>query len=123
MKNLIIVASVFFAIGANAQVKKAAPAKVVAKTEEVTVKSQFSAEEAGKKDAADVATFIPMSPELQLKLENIFKTRHKMLVNNLSEERKQILNKSIETKLESALGPVDFQKLKSNPKLMNTLLK
>lgn len=121
MKNLIIAASVFFAIGATAQTKKPVQAQQTLKTEVVSP-VKLSPEEAGKKDAANLAAFITVSPEMLVRLEHLFKTKHKMLANELTAERKQIVAQTIEKKLESSLPGPDFEKLKGNTKLYQTLI-
>lgn len=120
MKNLIIAASLFFAIGATAQTKKSVPSQTAAANVVSPVK--LNAEEAGKKDAANVAAFVTVSPESLVKLEQLFKTKHKMLDGDLSTERKQIISKSIEKKLESIIYGADMEKLKANTKLYQSLI-
>lgn len=121
MKNLIIVASVFFAIGATAQTKKPVQAQQTVKTA-IVEPVKLSAEEAGKRDAANLAAYITVTPETLVRLERLFKTKHKMLAEGLTEERKQIVAQNIEKKLESAISGQDLEKLKANTKLFQSLV-
>jgi hypothetical protein len=116
MKNLFIAASLFFALGVSAQETK----QPVAATQKVET---VNYDDMAKKNAADLAAFIPMSQDQQNIFTELFRTKFNMLHGSgeLTEERKQVIYNQIERKLEATLDGPDFSKVKANTKLFNEL--
>src|SRR6187402_334114 len=125
MKNLIIALSLFFALGANAQAKKAkasvAPAKTI--TAPVATAPKLSNEEAAKKNIQDLTAFVTLTPEKQASLTELFKTKQRMMTEAGTAERKQIVSEIISRKLEATLDGDTFTKVNSNTALYQSLIK
>jgi len=122
MKNLIIALSLFFALGANAQAKKTAPAKPAAA--KPVVASRIPNDEAAKKNVADLSNFITLTDERKAVFQELFTTKYRMLLNNgeLSAERKVYVSQIIERKIEASLDAETFQKVKANTVLFQSLI-
>lgn len=123
MKNLIIALSLFFALGANAQTKKVAPAKPAA-TATPIVKTRPANDEAAKKNVEDLSKVITLTDERKAVFQELFTTKYRMLYNNgeLSAERKAYVSQIIEKKIEASLDAESFQKVKANTALFQSLV-
>ncbi len=118
MKNLIIALALFFAIGVNAQTQKTVPKKEV-----TTVK--MTPEMSAKKNVADIVAFTPLNAQTQASLQELFTTKYKMLTEagELSPERKASVSQSVDLKMQSILDLNTYEKIKSNTKLYDSLIK
>lgn len=126
MKNLIIALSLFFALGANAQAKKAKATVTPVKTSApaVVAAPKLSNEAAAKKNIQDLTAFVTLKPETQASLTELFKTKQRMMTDaGASEERKQIVSEIISRKLEATLEADTFAKVKANTALYQSLIK
>lgn len=121
MKNLIIALSVFFALGANAQAKKAVVKKAPVAVQQAAP-AKLTNDDAAQKDVNDLNAFTPIKPGKQADLLGLFKTKRKMLDRvGDSPERKEVIYKSIEAKLEASLDGPTFEKIKANTALFQQL--
>lgn len=125
MKKIITLFAIMLAFGinANAQQKKAASANPAAAANQVKAEKKASFSEAALKDIATLSDYVKITSQQELALKSLFETKHTMYANDLSEERKTILVKNLESKLSSILGDDSFAKIQSNTQLMNVLLK
>ena len=125
MKNLIIALSLFFALGANAQAKKAKATVVPAKTISTpAVAPKLSNEAAAKKNIQDLNAFVTLTPEKQASLTELFVTKQRMMTDaGDSADRKKIVSEIIERKLEATLDGPTFTKVKANTALYQSLIK
>lgn len=116
MKNLIIALSLFFALGANAQTKKAAVKKQV-------VTEKVSNEAAAQKNITALAAFTPLKPEMQNMLLELFTTKFRMLNDGteVTLERKNYVSEVVTRKLEATLDAATFEKIKANKALFQSL--
>jgi hypothetical protein len=122
MKNLIIAFSLFFAVGASAQAKKAVTStKTVTKTT-VAVAPQLSNLEKAQKDMAALNAFTPISAEKQAMFTELFTTKYKMMDQaGDSAERKQTVSDIIARKIEASIDAMTYEKIKSNTVLFKKL--
>lgn len=120
MKNLIIALSLFFAIGAVAQTKKSSKTAI----KKVEVQKELPSPEVGAlKNITDLEKFTPLKPEMKVMLQELFKTKYYMLKDaGDSAERKGIVSKSIEAKLQSTVDGATFNKIKANKVLFESLV-
>lgn len=125
MKKIITLFAIMLAFGvnANAQQKKAASANPAAATNQVKAEKKANFSEAALKDIATLSDYVKVTPQQEVALKSLFEAKHTMYANDLSEERKTILVKNLESKLSSILGDDSFAKIQSNTQLMNVLLK
>ena len=120
MKKLIIVFSVFFALGATAQTNKVAVKK--ASSPAVVATQKVSPEVAAKKNIAELDAFTPITAEMKPILLELFTTKYTMLSDTeLSAERKSYIAEMISRKLEATLDNSTFEKIKSNAELFKKL--
>ena len=117
MKNIIVVLALFFAIGINAQTKKAT------RTETVST-AKLTPEMAATKNVTDLSAFTPLDSKTSALMQNVFISKYDALFNNsnLSAERKSALSESISSQMESVLGKTTFEKVKANTKLYDSLI-
>ena len=127
MKNLIIALSLFFALGANAQAKKAKATITPVKTTTATTVAaapKLTGEAAAKKNIQDLTAFVTLTPEKQASLTELFKTKQRMMTDaGDSAERKQVVSEIIGRKLEATLDSETFAKVKGNNTLYQSLVK
>ncbi|MDI1257283.1 MAG: hypothetical protein PSV16_14410 [Flavobacterium sp.] len=124
MKNLIIALSLFFALGANAQAKKAIVTPVKTPAPAVVAAPKLSNEAAAKKNIQDLTAFVTLKTETQASLTELFKTKQRMMTEaGDSAERKQIVSEIISRKLEATLEADTFAKVKANTTLYQSLIK
>ncbi len=126
MKNLIIALSLLFAVGATAQVKKAAPkAKpVAAKT---VAPAPMSDEARVQKNLKDLNAATPLTDDQKEMFKGLFVRKYEMYHTEaggqeLSAERKAIVAKIIERKLEASLDGNSFAAIKANNVLFSSLI-
>ncbi len=119
MKKLIIVFSLFFALGVSAQDRKTATANTAS-----SVKANPSKEEIAKSNLANLVSFVPIDGEKQHMLFDLFVTKNKMLnaEGTPSAEKKAEVARIIERKLEATLDGPTFAKVKANTELFNSLV-
>lgn len=117
MKNIFVALTLFFALGASAQVKKT--------TVKETPVKEVTAIEAGQKDFDALNAFISVKESAKANLVKLFETKHREMktVATLSEERKTILSQYIAGRLEMLLGAEDYAKVKGNTALFTKLTK
>ncbi|MGK4567135.1 hypothetical protein [Flavobacterium sp. 3HN19-14] len=124
MKNLIIALSLFFALGANAQAKKAKATAAPAKAIPATVAPKLTGEAAAKKNIQDLAAFVTLTPEKQASLTELFVTKQRMMTEaGASAERKEVVSEIIGRKLEATLDGETFAKVKANTTLYQSLIR
>lgn len=105
-----------FGYTANAQQRKAtAPVQQQASVDEAAVKT------AAAKDVKALGEFIDLTSDQQTAFKGLFEYKHRLLAENLSQERKDILAEQIELKIKATVSPDQVGKLDENPKLMNIL--
>ena len=123
MKKFILAITILvFSINSNAQVKKAVVTKSTTST--TTVNSNKATNEVkAQKNVADLKAFTPLTDEMSSILLGLFKTKFNMLDDAGSTiERRQVVNKIIERKLDSTLDGATFEKVKSNATLFKSLV-
>jgi hypothetical protein len=116
MKNLLIILTLFFALGVNAQINTSSVTK--------TVSQSISPEAAAKSNLDAVNKFIKIDKKTQDALLGIFKSKYEILFNNknMSAERKKTLSESISSQMETVLGKENFRLVKSNKSLYEKLI-
>lgn len=117
MKNIFVALALFFALGASAQVKKAA-------VKETPVKV-LTADEAAQKDLDALNAFLPLSENVKPNVLKLLVTKHRTLKSDptLSEGRKSYLAEYNASRLELLLGAEDYAKVKGNATLFSKLTK
>lgn len=83
-----------------------------------------SARDLGKEDAYALTEYLQISGPIVTDLANLFTEKHEiLLIDGISEERKQILSEVIENKLAATLDASQLAKLKADETLYKKLLK
>lgn len=79
-------------------------------------------ESLAKKDTHEIAQYLKLSGEVLNDLQTIFKEKHQILsTEGISEERKIVLTRFVETKLNSLLSTEQVEKLKLDERLYKKL--
>lgn len=120
MKNLFVVLSFFLVLAASAQAKR----QVKNELKKVEFqKEQPTAEAGGLKNITDLEKFMPLQPESKAMLQELFTTKFRMLQEaGSSIERRNIVSQAIESKLQSSVDGVTFNKIKANKVLFESLV-
>lgn len=83
-----------------------------------------SAAELGKEDATQVAKYLEIEGTIVSDLQSLFTMKHEtLLIEGISEERKQVLSEVIEQKLAATFNTGQIQKLKENQELYKKLIR
>lgn len=107
MKKIITLFVFMFALSFNANAQEAK-----------------TAQELGKVDAYELAQFLNLNGQVVTDLQNLFVSKHQtLLIDGISEERKQVLSNVIEHKLAATLDATQIEKLKNNKELYKKLIK
>ena len=107
MKKIITLFVFMFALSFNANAQEAK-----------------TAQELGKVDAYELAQFLNLNGQVVTDLQNLFVSKHEtLLIDGISEERKQVLSNVIEHKLAATLDATQIEKLKNNKELYKKLIR
>jgi len=123
MKKIIAMFVVMLACGmtANAQKMQTKKGKTPRQAEQVEPAKQQSYNEAAAKDVASLGAVVKFEGTQKEDFLRLFEYKHRMKADNMSDERKAVLSKSIEAKINATLTPDQNAKLAKNPKLIATL--
>lgn len=122
MKNIFIALALFFALGASAQVKKAAVKQTPAQQ---APSKELTPLEAAQKDYEALNAFVAIKESAKGNLIKLFETKHRdaKTTASLSNERKTALSEYLAARLEMYLGAEEYAKLKGNTALFAKLTK
>ncbi|MEL1243357.1 hypothetical protein AAEO56_03715 [Flavobacterium sp. DGU11] len=121
MKKIIALFVIMLAFGAtaNAQQKKAAAQTAT----QQPAGSDAAINQAAAKDMALLSETLKLTDDQNTMFKRLFQKKHQMLATpNLTDERKGVIAKNIETKLKSGLDADQIAKLDSNPELLKKLV-
>jgi len=74
-----------------------------------------------KNELAQLAKVVQLDNETAINIGNLLESKHKLLAENLSEDRKAIVAKEISLKLKGILTPEQLQAVEAKPELMKKL--
>ena len=106
MKKLLFIITLLFAFSLNASAQE---------------KNVASPIEKATADATDLAKLVGIESSLQDGFTKLFTMKYEMLLENLSDERKQILKQTMVDKIKTSLTPTQLAKLKAKKELYDRL--
>ncbi|MEE1899241.1 hypothetical protein GN157_01515 [Flavobacterium rakeshii] len=117
MKKIIALFVVMLAFGLNANAQKKAPSNQV-----VAAQNQESYKVSAEKDLKALKEVVELQEGQEKAFRNLFKHKHEILsIKDLSQERKDVLAQSVESKISSTLTPEQNKKLAAAPGLLKVL--
>ncbi|WP_417357867.1 hypothetical protein [Flavobacterium sp.] len=116
MKKIIALFVVMLAFGLNANAQKKAPSNQV-----VAAKTQESFKASAEKDLKALKEVVVLQGSQEKAFMDLFIYKHEVLSHDLSQERKDILAESVESKISSTLTPEQNKKLAATPGLLKVL--
>lgn len=85
-------------------------------------KSMATADEAAKKDAVELTTFLGLTEEQQTNFVGLFRQKHQVMSDpTISETRKTDMTRIIAAKINASINIEQQQKLATNPQLLERL--
>lgn len=126
MKKIIALFTVMLAFGftASAQQKAVKPATTttaVKPAPQVTDTKDRAVAESAAKDVAALGKVIAYTGTQQQDFTGLFEYKHRLLAQNLSRERKEILAQTIEAKIRATLNADQNAKLAGNTEMIKQL--
>ena len=121
MKKIIalLVVTLAFSLTATAQQKKATAKKAVVKKE---LTSEQKIEQAARKDLNSLTAIVTSLNQTQKDdFYSLFESKHKWLSEDISNDRKAEISKTIHAKIHAGLSPADIEKLERNPTVVRQL--
>ncbi|KGO79238.1 hypothetical protein [Flavobacterium beibuense] len=116
MKKIIALFVVMLAFGLNANAQKKAPSNQV-----VATQSQETFKASAEKDLKALKEVVALEGNQEDAFIKLFTYKHEVLSHDLSQERKDILAESVESKITSTLTPEQNKKLAAAPGLLKVL--
>lgn len=118
MKKILIAFAVTFTLGLTAQAQQK-PAKV--QSGMLDNKTQETVKQAALSDLAALEKAVTFTGTQKDDFRKLFEHKHRMYLQELSDERKQRVAHTIEMKIKASLSPENIQKIENTAGLMQTL--